>query len=57
MSKNKIKNIIYACKVNGMVAPNAVCGKVSVYRDDKGHRCCAHGNTKCVHKINLTKDI
>ena len=57
MNKNKIKNIIYVCKVNGMVAPNGVCGKVSVYRDDKGHRCTAHGNTKCVHKINLTKDI
>jgi hypothetical protein len=56
MSKRKIKDIIYVCAVNGMVAPRAVCGAVSVYRDEHGHRCTAHGNTKCKHK-KITKDI
>lgn len=53
--KRKIKNIIYVCAVNGVVAPNGICGAVSLYSDDKGHRCTAHGNTKCKHKIKLNK--
>jgi len=39
------------CKVSGVLATKAMCGSVSVYNDDKGHRCMAHGNTKCEHKV------
>jgi len=52
LMNNKVKNIIYSCAVSGVVARNAICEKVSVASDEKGHRCMAHGNTKCRHKIN-----
>lgn len=47
----KIPDIKYFCSTGGFVAPNGICGKVSVYRDEKGHRCTAHGNFKCKHKV------
>ena len=47
MSLNKVIKTKYICTSDGVVAPNAICGSVSVYSDDKGHRCMAHGNTKC----------
>lgn len=46
----KIPDIKYICSTGGFVAPNGMCGKVSVYHDEKGHRCTAHGNVKCKHK-------
>jgi len=55
MNKVKLKSLTNmiarpVCKVDGVLAPKATCGKVSVYNDDQGHRCMAHGNTKCEHK-------
>ncbi len=50
MNLNKIIKTKYICTTGGVVAPNAICGAVSVYSDDKGHRCTAHGNTKCKFK-------
>ena len=47
----RIVNRKYLCKSAGCVGPNAICGKVSVFSDDKGHRCMAHGNVKCKHKV------
>jgi len=47
----KVKKVKYLCKSAGCVGPNAICGKVSVFSDDKGHRCMAHGNVKCKHKV------
>lgn len=40
----------YKCKVNGILGPNAVCGKVSVNGKSE---CRAHGKTKCKHKVEL----
>ena len=47
---NKVKNRKYICVVAGVIARNAICGAVSVANDEKGHRCMAHGNTKCKYK-------
>ena len=56
MSKVKLQSLTNmiakpVCKTGGVLAPRAMCGSVSVYHDDKGHRCMAHGNTKCKHKV------
>jgi hypothetical protein len=48
--KNKILERKYICTSSGYLAPRAICGKVSVAEDSKGHRCCEHGNTKCKFK-------
>ena len=51
MNKQKIvSDIKYKCLTGGVVGPKAICGKVSVYSDSKGHRCMAHGNKKCKFK-------
>ena len=52
---NRVSKIIYICSVSGVIAPNAICGAVSVAKDEKGHRCMAHGNTKCKHKRNKSE--
>ena len=52
----RIVNRKYLCKSAGVVAPRAICGAVSVFSDDKGHRCMAHGNVKCKHKVELLTD-
>jgi len=56
MSKVKLKSLTNmiarpVCKVSGVLTPISMCGSVSVYSDDKGRRCMAHGNTKCEHKV------
>ncbi|CAL9972167.1 hypothetical protein VPHD290_0072 [Vibrio phage D290] len=40
----------YLCKVNGVVAPNAICGSISVNGKSE---CKAHGQTKCQFKVEL----
>lgn len=35
------------CAVNGVLAPNGICGKVKC---NDLSQCGAHGNTKCIHK-------
>ena len=53
INRAKFKDRKYICSSGGVVGPNAICGKVSVYHDEKGHRCMAHGLVKCSFKRTL----
>lgn len=55
MSLQKVIKTKYICTTGGVIAPNAICGAVSIYNDDKGHRCMTHGNTKCKFKKVVEK--
>ncbi len=48
--KTKVLDVKYICSSGGVLGPRAMCGKVSVIHDNKGHRCMAHGNKVCKHK-------
>jgi len=49
----KVREIKYICLSGGVLGPKAICGKVSIFQDKQGHRCCAHGNTTCIHKSKI----